>query len=190
MLIPLGILASSGGGAGGSYELISTTILGSTTASVTFDVTGLGSTYKHLQIRYTARGDSGNAYSGIRYRLNSDSGSNYSTHMLKGDGGSVGSYYTDTFTGLTTGGYQVEMVGNGATANAFAAGVFDLLDAFSTTKYKTSRAITGRAISDSQVALISGSWRNTAAVTSIQVAPTGSSNFLTGSRFSIYGIKG
>jgi hypothetical protein len=51
---PLGILsaAGAGGGVAGDYELISSEILGTTAASVTFSSLGdYSSTYKHLQIR-------------------------------------------------------------------------------------------------------------------------------------------
>jgi hypothetical protein len=39
------------------------------------------------------------------------------------------------------------------------------------------------------VALISGFWNNTAAVTSASLTPSTGASFVTGSRFSLYGIK-
>jgi hypothetical protein len=52
MLIPFGVFSAAGSSVSNSYELISTTILpNSSSTSVTFDVSSLASTYKHLQVR-------------------------------------------------------------------------------------------------------------------------------------------
>lgn len=182
MLIPLGILASSGGGAGGSFELISTTTLGSTQASVTFDVSTYASTYKHLQIRKMARADVSDWSSHIRF--NSDTGSNYSWHQLGGDGSSVFSSAGTSQTQMLVGKQPVT-----SDANNFTADVIDILDPFVTTKNTTIRSFNGYAGTAPVVILRSGAWYNTAAVTSITVTQL-SGNFVSGSRFSIYGIKG
>ncbi len=88
MLIPLGILASSGGAAAGSYELIETVNGTGSSGVITFDTTGLGSTYKHLQIRSVGR-TTHSATQSAYVRLNSDTGSNYAFHTLEGNGSSV-----------------------------------------------------------------------------------------------------
>jgi hypothetical protein len=191
MLIPFGIFsagAGGGGGGAGSYDLISTTILGSSAASVTFDVTGLGATYKHLQIRMTPRTDRASfSVDELYMRFNSDTGSNYASHMLYGTGSSVGSLATTTQT------YSRNLVGAGSTApsSVFGAGVIDILDAFSTTKNKTNRALTGALGSgENQIRLSSGVWMSTSATTSVSLGPVNGTNFVSGSRFSLYGIKG
>jgi hypothetical protein len=80
---------------------------------------------------------------------------------------------------------------NGNTANIFTAGVCDILDPFETTKNKTIRALHGVAGSGSPgVFLGSGFRNNTAAVTSISLFPDSGQSFVTGTRFSIYGLKG
>lgn len=189
MLIPLGILASAGGGAAGSFDLISTTLLTGSQASVTFDVSTYASTYKHLQIRLVGRLDYAGTSGYTKIRLNGDTGANYSSHYMYSDpnagnvisGASLGLGY------LETGG----AVGNTQPSGAFAAAVFDILDAFSTSKFKTTRMLDGSAYSTlSNINLRSGSWRSTSAVTSINIAPGLGSNFIAGSRFSLYGIKG
>lgn len=171
----------------GSFELISTTILGSSTASVTFDVTGLGSTYKHLQIRTTVKSDGGGDTNGVAVnaRFNSDTASNYSWHGLD----------TNQAEGVrnpseTTSSSMRVFIGDNAT---YGAGVLDILDAFATSKYKTTRGFGGNASSNASykyLGLYSGSWRNTSAVTSINFISSSGSNFVSGSRFSLYGIKG
>lgn len=184
MLIPLGFLASSGAKAAGSFDLISTTILGSSAASVTFDVTGLGSTYKHLQIRATAR-NSESSEASVYARVNSDSGNNYSWHGLYGDGSGVGSFgYSSSWSQMGL----ARIIGSSYASNSFSGIVMDFLDPFSTSKNKTVRALSG-STGYNAIRLQSGAWLSTSATTSITFTlETG--NFVTGSRFSLYGLKG
>lgn len=184
MLIPLGILAASGGGAAGAYELISTTVLGAATSSVTFS--SIVSTYKHLQIRTTyRRADAGTMLAMLTF--NGDTGSNYSWHRLYGQGAAV---YSDSSTSTT----QIlthSGPSSSDTAGIFMPSVYDVLDYASTTKNKTVRAVTGAEMSSTAdvIGLTSGLWVNTSAVTSLTLASL-VGNFATGSRFSLYGIKG
>jgi hypothetical protein len=191
-LSALGIFSAAGaGGAAFSsdYELISSTILGSSTPSVSFSSLGTySSTYKHLQIRYTLRGDRASDAEGIICRLNGDSGNNYANHQLFGNGSSVGSGAQTSFSS-----FELHYTSAATTtANVFGSGVIDFLDAFSTTKNKTRRVSYSMGVHSgfSGVYLISGVWMNTAAITSIAFTPQFGSNWVTGSRFSLYGIKG
>jgi hypothetical protein len=185
----LGVTAS--GFFNGDFELISTTTLGSSAANVTFDVSGLGSTYKHLQIRIAARSTASEVLSGMRVRLGAgsiDTGTNYSGHQLYGYNSAVSSSSLSPANLMPTG----AAAGANATANIFGSSIVDILDAFSTTKNKTIRSLGGVAAgtgTNAYVALESGSWYNTSAITQAQVLLTVGS-YATGSRFSIYGIKG
>jgi hypothetical protein len=49
-------------------------------------------------------------------------------------------------------------------------------------------AMTSSAVNE--IRLVSGVWLNTSAVSSISLVVGGGSNIVTGSRFSLYGIKG
>lgn len=185
MLLPLGILASSGGAALADYELISTTILGSAAASVTFS--GLGTSaaaYKHLQIRVVARHDVANQYDSGYIQFNGDTAGNYSFHELTGSGSSVASGGGSSSTRL----WSTRLTGSSATANSFAGNIVDILDFASTSKNKTVRGFGGLTSSSNLVQLVSGAWLSTSAVTSILLAPN-SGNFVTGSRFSLYGLR-
>ncbi len=189
MLIPLGFLAgSAGGGVDTDYELIQTYVLGSSQSSVTFSNLGdYSSTYKHLQMRWVARGDNGSAGLGAFSRLNGDSGNNYNWHYLNGNGSTVSSSNPGgSVTRALTGVFPAAS----STSNAFGAAIVDLLDAYSTTKNKTFRDLSGNASSGfNLIDVDSGLWRNTNSVTSWEIfAEAG--NFVTGSRFSLYGIKG
>jgi len=183
-LSALGIFSAAGAGGGFSsdYELISSTILSSNQASVSFNVSTLGSTYKHLQIRYVAR-DSGTfgAILNTTARFNSSS-TGYYSHYLGGDGSTVASGAISTSSQLYSGVYY-----GAGVSNIVGAGVMDLLDPFSTTKNKTLRTLAG--VAGSGIYMSSSFWANTAAVTSFEIFSNGTS-FGTSSRFSLYGIRG
>jgi hypothetical protein len=187
-LSALGILSAAGAGGGvalSDYELIQTALVtGSSTSFVDFSSLGTySSTYKHLQIRLAARSSHSVTVQVVNLRFNSDSGANYSLHYLQGNGSVVQSSgnanQTDFFAAL--------IPGSSATANAFGASVVDLLDSFSTTKNKTSRAFLGT--SPNNVVIYSGAWYNTSSVTNIRLS-VADGNFVAGSRFSLYGIRG
>jgi hypothetical protein len=188
MLIPLGFLAGSGGVAlDTSYELIESVILGSSQSSVTFSSLGTySSTYKHLQIRMVARDNRAADINNIFFTFNGDTAANYSYHLLAGTGSSV---ISDNGVSQTFGAAGTSL-GTSGTSNAFSPSVFDILDPFSTTKNKTTRALTGVNSSASQIRIWSSSHRSTSSLTSVNLFPSGSSSFIAGSRFSLYGIKG
>ena len=175
MLLPLGILASASGGA--DYELIATTILGSSSPSVTFTNAGAWTPYKHLQLRYAANGD--NSSHRDRMRFNGDTGSNYATHLMFRTGSTVSSAAAASTTEMALGAGE-------NTTNVFNVAIVDILDFASTSKNKTMRALNG---SNGEVSLTSGVWLSTSAVTSLSVRPD-AGNYITGSRFSLYGLKG
>lgn len=177
----------SAGGApsgAGDYELISTTVLGSSAASVTFS--GLGTSaaaYKHLQMRITARNTIPGPTDDLNVRFNSDTAGNYAMHQLYGNGSSVAS---EAYTNTTLAASAL-IAGNTATANAFGVAVIDILDFSQTTKNKTIRGLSGIVGASSYILLRSNHWRSTATVTQIDLSCSGS--FATGSRFSLYGLK-
>jgi hypothetical protein len=186
---PLGILsaAGAGGGVAGDYELISSTILGTATASVTFSSLGdYSSVYKHLQIRATARTTSTDGNGDyLTMRFNGVSTSIYDGHWLTGNGSSVssGSILNEPYM------YLQRATNSTSTANSFAAFVIDYLDAYSTTKNKTTRALAGNHLTTIfPITLESFLSRSTSAIGSITIAG-GTGNFVAGTRFSIYGVK-
>jgi hypothetical protein len=119
-------------------------------------------------------------------RLNSDTAANYSYHALFARGSSV---VSTSGTSTNEMWMAVDAAYSGLTANAFTAAVTDILDSFSTSKNKTIRTFYGHSANEHSVGLVSGSWRNTSSVSSITVIPFQGTAFVTGSRFSIYGIR-
>jgi hypothetical protein len=167
-----------------SYELISTTVLDSTTPSVTFSsLEASASNYKHLQLRWAGR-DASNSGDGY-IRFNSDGGNNYSAHRVVGGTSNVVS--TNVVPASVV--YVTSMANTNDPTNAFSSGVVDFLDFSSTTKNKTARAFTGVSATNKFVALWSGAWYNTNAITSMEFF-SGGTGWIAGSRFSLYGIRG
>lgn len=180
-----GMLGSGAAVSATSYESIATVTL-SSSGTVTFS--SIPSTYKHLQVRYIARSArTGATTDELAIRLNSDSGANYARHRLTGDGA------TAAASGQAS---QTEIAFNqvpttDSTASIFGTGIIDILDYSSTTKNKTTRALVGQDQNGSgSVRLNSGLWMNTAAVSTVYLFATVGTNFLSGSSFALYGIKG
>lgn len=176
----IGIIASSGGVAGGDYESIATVTLGSAASSITFS--SIPSTYSHLQIRgyglATANGLS------FRMRANNDSGSNYAIHALLGDGASASAAAITSTTSV--------IVGTAPESTTYG-GVFvcDVLDYSNTNKNKTTRSLAGADMNGSggYSVLYSGLWMSTSAIDRLDVLVL-TNNFAAGSTFALYGIKG
>jgi hypothetical protein len=198
-LSALGIFSAAGAGgvAGGTYELIATTILGSSSPLVTLsDLGTYSSTYKHLQIRYTARSDRATySQDAMRIRINGNStNTNYAAHYLQGGDGFVastsgsGSPATSTLVGRLT--------CSGSETGSFNAGVIDILDAYSTTKNKTIRYFSGQqsqnagGFGGTYVNMGSTLFALTDSITSVGFLSNEGTNLVAGTRFSIYGIKG
>lgn len=185
-LFLLGILNSQAAGvAGGAYDFLESTVLTSSASSVTFTGLDSYSDYKHLQIRATGRSDASATIRQVFVTLNGDTGSNYSAHYLFGNGSSVGesSASNQSYMGL-----QHTTAANNV-AGSFAGQIYDFLD-FSNTNKNTTMRVFGGYDGDALniISLASGAWYNTNAVTSITLASS-SANFISGSRFSLIGIK-
>ena len=168
-----------------SYESIATVTVGSGgTSSISFS--SIPSTFKHLQIRVLARTTNGGSDNYANLTFNSDSGANYSYHDLQGTGSAAAA------TGLASQNaiYLQRYAGAGAAASIFGASVTDVLDYQDTNKYKTVRNLGGDDRNGAgYIYLVSGSWRNTAAITSITITPE-ANNWAQYSTFALYGIKG
>lgn len=166
-----------------AFELISTTIADGSSQSVTFS--SIPSKYKHLQLRISA-----NANLATRYNLITLNGSStsYKNHILWGDGSNVYSDAATPGTGNTTALTTLNDVPSNT--NQFGATIMDILDYANTNKYKTARTLAGAASAANLIALGSGIWMNTAAVTSLTVTCSGGGYYSNNSRFSLYGMAG
>lgn len=169
-----------------SEYLISSTVLDTNTPSVTFDVSSFAGVYKHLQIVIAARTDRALHVDSAMIQFNGDTGGNYRAHYLLGTGSAVAS--GDDGSGVVRV-YAARVTGATAGTSVFGTGICDILDPYSSTKNTTTRALAGYTSgSGSEVYLFSGLWMNTAAINSIRIFPNIGSNFVAGSRFSLYGV--
>jgi hypothetical protein len=172
----------------GDFESIQTITVGTPVASITF--TSIPATYTHLQIRFSCQ-TSNTTNSGLgNDRLNGyfnadETATNYYSHYLIGNGSA--SSAAEQVAKWAGNGTRNSMLGWGT-------GVIDILDYANTNKFKTTRAIEGFNNNDTNASynsarLTSGLWRNTAAITSIKIAPEAAVNFKQYSSFALYGVK-
>lgn len=181
--IPLGILALAGAAGGApAYDLLETTTLTSSASSVSFTGLNAYSDYKHLQIRAVVQ----NATDVPFYlQINGDTGSNYAWHRLRATGSSVSSLNGSNQPRIDFGPATVTSFNS----SAYNATIIDLLDYSSSSKNSTVRFMNGYISSsgEKQLNFGSGLWNNTSAVTSLLFY---GNTFVSGTRFSLYGVRG
>ena len=155
-----------------TYEPIATTTLSSNQASVSFS--SISNSYTDLVL--VANGALSAAYDSIELRLNGDTGTNYSRTFLSGNGTSASSGNSTNTSSLALG-----LMG---TENS--TDIFHINNYSNTSTYKTviSRANTASNTVRAGV----GTWRSTSAINQVTVIAT-SGNFISGSTFTLYGIK-
>lgn len=167
----------------GAYDALATVTVPSGGAA-TVDFVGIPTGYKHLQIRGIARTTQAVSEPALYYRFNGDAGSNYSVHRLGGNGSSA---YAQSSTSTTVIG-NYGPAGANLASNIFGTNIFDVLDYANTNKNKTARLLTGLDYNGGgNVALCSGAWYNTSAITSISIFSD--ANFTQFTTFALYGVK-
>jgi hypothetical protein len=159
-----------------TYEKIATTTLGSPSASVNF--TSISGAYTDIVLVANLGGSAG----GQRafWRVNGNSANDYSKIYVLGDGSSVGTSDTQNesqsfiFDGIavptTLSGTLIQHYQNYSNTNMFK-------QVLSRCNHPTGGTM-----------MVAGQWRQTAAITSIYLEPTGSTSWITGSTFTLYGI--
>jgi hypothetical protein len=166
-------------------KLIAKNTLGSNTANIEF--TSIPGTYTDLVLVVAARSARAQSVNqSMLIQFNADTGANYSQRRLYGEGGSTGS---DTNASTTA--ILATANGGNSTSNTFASNeVYIPNYAGSTNK---SVSVTGvveanATTTDAGIYCNAGLWSNTAAITSIKIAPSGGFNFVSGSSAYLYGI--
>jgi hypothetical protein len=168
----------------GDYESIQTYTLTGNQTSVTFS--SIPSTYKHLQVRLTAKTDRALNRDTALLTFNSDTGTNYVAHALFGDGSTAQAQYQAAAQSIAL--YRI--AGNSSATDIFGALIIDILDYTNTNKNTTVRALGGVDLNGAgEIWLNSGLWLNTAAISTLKLAPGNATNFMQYSSFALYGIK-
>jgi hypothetical protein len=180
-LSALGIFSAAGVSSGSTFELISTAF--GTGSLGVIDFTSIPSTYKHLQIRFTAKNTS--TATQINLTMNGITSSSYARHSLSGIGSAEAS---TTSTSLSSIQIPDSMVTTTTTGLA-SAGVIDILDYTSGTKNTTIRALYGQLINKDAIYITSGALFDTAVINRITFTAA-TDSFSSISRFSLYGIRG
>jgi hypothetical protein len=135
----------------------------------------------------TARTSTAATNEDVYLRLNGDStAANYYYHGLYGTGSVAGAENSQSLAGARV----AQAHGANDTANAFSASVCDLLNPFSTVKNKSIRTLNGLTASQTRVFFASNSWLSTSALSSITIVGGAGGSFVSGCRFSLYGVRG
>ena len=162
-----------------TYEKIATQTTSNGNTSITFS--SISGSYTDLVLIVSVKG---NASLNLGMRFNSDTGNNYSSTYIYGDGTNVGSgrYTTQDFirlsnyTEISNTNYDIKIININNYAN--------------TTTYKVALTNAKTAVNPSTagVELYAGLWRNTNAITAIEIYVRNSS-YAAGGTLTLYGIK-
>jgi hypothetical protein len=163
-----------------TYTALANVTLGSAASSVTFS--SIPATYRDLVLVHSTK----HSFSGsitVRddgIRFNSDSGSNYPSVIMKGNGSTASS---DTLSATS-----IQLLYGMASAS-FQMGIVQIMDYSATDKHKAVLYRSGLGDDTNQGAYAQASrWANTAAITTLTIAPSGSFQLLANSTFALYGI--
>ena len=167
-----------------TYTLISSEVLASSAASVTFS--SIPATYTDLVVRAAVRSNFANTIELMLITINANSGSLYSMTAVYGTGVSPASD-RDSGTSLN---FDPAGAANN-TANTFSN--YELyIPSYQASQNKpvSSFTVTENNTSDNNRAQANaGLFRSTAAITSLSFAPRYGTNFVSGSSFYLYGIS-
>lgn len=161
-----------------TFELIASTTLGSSAASI--DFTSIPSTFQNLILKYSIRSATGGV-GYVKLTLNGST-SSFSGKGLEGNGTGVSLSGTGNFAGV--------FCGSTDTANTFSNGEIYFPN-YASSSYKSfsSDSATETNATESYLELIAGLWSNTAAITSISLNLSTSANIAQYSSAYLYGIK-
>lgn len=165
-----------------TYEPIATTTLGSSQSTITFNSF---SGYTDLVLIVSARDSRVADGDGIQLCFNSDtspSGTNYSTTYLDNGPGSSRESNARAISFF-------QIAGNNYASNGYGTVIINIQNYANTSTFKT--AIGGGGWAPNYMARSVGTWRSTAAITSLTIYPgfNGSGyTFAAGSTFTLYGI--
>jgi fibronectin-binding autotransporter adhesin len=163
-----------------TYTPIASHTLGSATSTLMFSSIPQGYTDLVLTVSNVKHSYSGSDT--VRdnvAQFNGDNGSNYSVTMLYGDGSTAGTLRSSNINAINVD-YPM------ASASTTGHIILNIQNYSNSTTYKTVLARTATSTRASAFATL---WRNTAAITSINVGASGSYTMSAGTVISLYGIQ-
>lgn len=169
-------------------SLISSQILSGTAATVTFS--SIPQSFRHLTLICQARTDAAAEADNIQLRFNADSSAIYDRQRLSAN--------NTTLSGAAARAGTADQIGVCEAANSRASNFspthtyiygYTRTDAEKNTLSHSSVFGDVSADTDLQIQFRAGRWRSTAAITSITLLPLTGPNFVSGSRFELYGVR-
>jgi hypothetical protein len=168
-----------------TYTLISSNVLASSAASVTFS--SIPATFTDLVLRWSARTDaSGSQYDSIYMKFNGNS-ANYSRTTLRGNGAAAASQQASSQTEANI---LISASAPTGTSNTFS-NVEIFIPSYTASQNKPFSSFSAQENNTTTAFLFANAnlWSNTAAITSIALTPEIGPNFVSGSSFYLYGIS-
>lgn len=157
--------------AGSTYTPIQTYSASGSQNSITFS--SIPSTYTDLVI--ISAGNTASLTTVIRF--NGDTGTNYSRTILRGNGTTADSIRQTNQEFITL---------DGSYSQPGQNFIINIMNYSNSTTYKTALTRSNNAGAGLDQGV--GMWRNTAAITSVEVRNSGATNYTTGTTFTLYGI--
>ena len=167
-----------------TYVAIAKTVLTTTQAAITFSA--IPSTYTDLLLTISARSNSAGTVSTMRVRFNNAGvDTNLTSRRLQSSSGTTVGTTSDAF--LNAG----NIPGNGATASTFGNTEMYFPNYLSSVFKPISVSVGSEmnSATDGYEQIIAGLWSDTTAINRIDILFSGVPQFLSGSRFDLYGIK-
>lgn len=155
-----------------TYVALDKVTVGSAVSSVSF--TSIPSGYTDLQIVFSGAITTG--FDAIGLQFNGDTATNYSRVYLAGNGSAASSSLSSSQSVI-----QIGIMGTEQSNS-----IFQIMNYSNATTYKTAIARGNSSANATRAGV--GTWRSTAAINRVDLI-TGSSTFISGSTFSLYGIK-
>ena len=167
-----------------TYTLISSNVLSSSAASVTFSA--IPSTYTDLVLRVSTRSNASNVNSYLFVNFNGVSGTSYSETYLLGVTTATSARNSSASTV-----YGVLANGASTTTNTFSSTEIYIPDYTGTTNKPLSAfsVIENNSSTDGQIAADAILFQSSSAITSIAFTQNASASFVSGSSFYLYGIS-
>lgn len=171
----------------GGPALIAETILTGSATTVTFS--GIPQIFRHLMLTCQARTDVAAEADGVMLRFNGDTGANYDRQSLTGNAVTASALGSRAQISIQAGSVDAA----NSRAGNFSPVSVQILGYTRTDNEKwilSQSGVFGNVSADADlfVQVFAGRWRNTTAISSLTLLPLTGPNFVSGSRFGLYGV--
>lgn len=160
------------------------------TATGTFDITNIPSTYKHLELRVYLRTNRVGTFESVSVKFNNDSGANYDyvTAQINSAGAGAGGDVMGATFALAS-----YCAAASSAAGLFSTGIWFINNYAGTTGHKKMQCRSEdqeqNTTTNFWIYDISSRWASTSAINRITIVPGSGNSFVAGSRVSLYGYR-